>query len=73
MAKKVFVSPSVEGWRVKVVGNARASYVCDTKQEAVEKGIDVAKDYKAELFIQKLNGTIGQKNSYGSDPETILG
>jgi hypothetical protein len=73
MAKKIFVSPSGKNWKVKLAKNDRASYVFDTKAEAMKKGIEMAKKNNAELFIQKRDGTIGEKNSYGNDPREIKG
>jgi len=55
-------------WRVTITGNSKASYVGELKKDAREKGIEVAKKLEAELSIHRLNGTIGEKNSYGNDP-----
>ena len=60
-------------WKVKVVGNERASAVVDTKDEAVKIGIETAKREEAELFVKNKDGTIGFKNSYGPDPIDIKG
>lgn len=68
MAKQVFISPSDEGWKVKTVGAERAAAILETKVEAVKKGIEIAKNSQAELLVQKLDGTIGWRNSYGNDP-----
>jgi len=67
-AKQVFVSPFDGRWKVKVVGNDRASAIVDNKKEAIEIGIETAKREKAELSVQNMDGTIGLKNSYGNDP-----
>ncbi len=73
MAKKVMVSFVDGDWKVKVVGNERASAVVDTKDEAVKIGIETAKREEAELFVKNKDGTIGFKNSYGPDPIDIKG
>ncbi len=73
MAKQVFVSPSADGWKVKTVGTERAAGIYETKAEAVEKGIGIAKNSQAELLVQKLDGTIGWRNSYGNDPRQSRG
>jgi len=73
MPKQVFVSPDKEGWRVKTVGKEKAAAICETKDEAVKIGIQVAQNKNAELFVQNLDGKIGWKNSYGNDPRSSKG
>lgn len=73
MSKQVFVSPLDGDWKVKVVGNDRASAVLDNKAEAVERAIEIAKNQRAELLVQNLDGTIGWRNSYGNDPRKSKG
>lgn len=73
MAKQIFVSPDGEDWKVKVVGNQKASAILDTKAEAVERAIEIAKNQHLELLVQNLDGKIGWKNSYGDDPRNIKG
>ena len=71
MSKKIFISPFNGDWKVKTVGTNKAAGIYDTKDEAVEKAIQVARDQNAELFVQNRNGKIGWKNSYGNDPRHI--
>jgi hypothetical protein len=73
MPRQVFVSPSLDGWKVKTVGTEKAAGIFDTKAEAVDKGINVARNQGAELFVQNKDGKIGWKNSYGNDPHGIRG
>ena len=73
MANQIFVNPDGEDWMVKVVGNQKASIVCDTKAEAVECAREIAKNQHLELIVQNLNGTIGWRNSYGNDPKKSKG
>lgn len=73
MFKQVFVSPSPYGWKVKTVGAGKAAGIFDTKAEAIGKGIEVAQNKHAELFVQNKDGKIGWKNSYGNDPRNIKG
>jgi len=73
MANQVFVSPDGEDWKVKVVGNQKASAICDTKAEAVERAKEIAQNQRLELLVQNLNGTIGWRNSYGNDPRKSKG
>ncbi|MDD2438319.1 MAG: DUF2188 domain-containing protein [Massilibacteroides sp.] len=73
MNNQVFVSPDGKNWKIKVVGNKKASAICDTKAEAVKRAIKIAQNQQLELLIQNLNGTIGQRNSYGNDPKKSKG
>lgn len=72
MSSKVFVSPTNNDWKVKTVGK-KATGIFDTKAEAVDRAIELAKNQKAELFVQNRDGKIGWKNSYGNDPRNIKG
>lgn len=56
------------GWQNKVEGNKRASNVAPTKAKAQAKGRDMAKMLKTEHKIQKKDGRIGERASYGRDP-----
>ncbi len=73
MANQIFVSPDGEDWKVKVVGNQKASAICDTKAEAVERAKEIAQNQRLELLVQNLDGTIGWRNSYGNDPRKSKG
>ena len=73
MANQIFVSPDGEDWKVKIVGNQKASAICDTKAEAFERGREIAKNQHLELLVQNLDGTIGLRNSYGNDPRRSRG
>jgi len=73
MASKVFISPDPNGWKVKVTSNTKASAICGKKYQAIQKGIEIAKRYHAELAVQNRDGRISTKNSYGSDPRRIKG
>lgn len=68
MVHQIFVSPDGEDWKVKVVGNQKASALCDTKAEAVERATEIAKNQHLELLVQNRDGVIGWRNSYGNDP-----
>jgi hypothetical protein len=45
----------------------------DTKAEAVRVGRDEARERKVEHIIRNLDGTIGERNTYGHDPRNIPG
>ena len=73
MSKQVFVSPDNEGWKIKVVGNQKASVIIENKADAVERAREIAINKHAELLVQNKDGTIGWRNSYGSDPRKSKG
>ena len=73
MTNQIFVSPNGDDWKVKVVGNQKASAICNTKAEAVKKAREIAQNQHLELLVQNLDGTIGWRNSYGNDPRNIRG
>jgi hypothetical protein len=55
-------------WLNEVEGGKRASNSADTKAKAVAAGRQMARDRRVEHLIHKLDGTIGERNSYGNDP-----
>ena len=73
MTHQIFVSPNGKDWKVKIVGNQKASAICDTKAEAVERAKEIAQNQHLELLVQNLDGTIGWRNSYGNDPRKSRG
>ena len=64
----VHTVPHGDGWATKREGSDRVSKTFDTKKEAQDAGRNTAKREGTEHFIHKLDGTIGEKNSYGNDP-----
>ncbi len=67
VAKQIWVSPSDDGWKVHSAGANRAAGIFETKAEALDRGREIAINKEAELLVQKLDGTIGMRNSYGKD------
>lgn len=55
-------------WKSKVDGSSRAAHVGGTKAEQQAVGKEMAQDRGVEHTIKKMDGTIGEKNSYGNDP-----
>jgi len=45
----------------------------DTKAEAVRVGREESRERKVEHIIRNLDGTIGERNTYGHDPRNIPG
>lgn len=59
-------NPDGKGWVNKVGGEVESRH--RTKENAVDKGRDIARDVHGEHVIHNKNGQIGEKNSYGNDP-----
>lgn len=55
-------------WKSKVEGSSRAAHTGGTKADQQAIGKKMAKDRKVEHTVRNRDGTIAQKNSYGSDP-----
>ena len=69
MNKNQHVVPNGEGkWKVKGVGNSKATAITKTQKEAINKAREIAQNQKSEVVVHGRNGRIRQKNSYGNDP-----
>jgi Uncharacterized protein conserved in bacteria (DUF2188) len=69
MAKGDVSTYNVDGvWKSKGEGSARAAHTGGTKAQQTAMGRKMAQKRKVEHTIRKLAGTIGEKNSYGNDP-----
>ncbi|WP_244892642.1 DUF2188 domain-containing protein [Mycobacterium asiaticum] len=56
-------------WKSKVEGSSsRAAHTGGTMADQQAIGRQMAKDRGVEHMVRKLDGTIGEKNSYGNDP-----
>jgi hypothetical protein len=62
-------------WKNKVEGNERASSTHATKDEATDKGREMAKEAGVEHIIRTLDGKISERQTYprGRDPRDIPG
>lgn len=60
-------------WKSRRQGSGRAFAVGGTKAEQQATGRDAAKRDGVEHLIKNLDGTIGQKNTYGTDPHPPKG
>jgi hypothetical protein len=65
--RNVWISPHPDGWKVHRENSERASRIIPTKSDAVEVGRDIARRERVEIVIQRRDGTIQQKDSYGND------
>lgn len=59
-------NPGGKGWVNKVGGDVASRH--RTKDNAVERGREIARDNRGEHAIHNKDGQISQKNSYGNDP-----
>jgi Uncharacterized protein conserved in bacteria (DUF2188) len=60
-------------WRNRVEALEDLPGQYDTKDEAVRVGRDEARERAVEHIIRNLDGTIGDRRSYGHDPRDIPG
>jgi hypothetical protein len=68
-SSRIWVSPRPNGrWGVHREGAKRDSWLVDRKADAERLARELAKREQGELIIQKQDGTIQKKDSYGSDP-----
>lgn len=68
MAKNQHVVPYNNQWAVLGEGNAKATAVYSTQQEAILRAKEIAQNQQSELLIHGTNGQIRERNSYGNDP-----
>ena len=65
---------SAEGkWHNRIEALEELPGVYDRKEDAVREGRAGARQRKVEHIIRNLDGTIGERNSYGNDPRNIPG
>lgn len=58
-----------EVWQVKKEGSSTAIKNCDTKNEAIDYAVELAKNNKpSQVKIHKKDGTIESERTYGDDP-----
>lgn len=60
-------------WKSRRIGSSRAFATGGTKAEQQAQGRAAAERDGVEHVIKKLDGTIGEKNSYGNDPNPPRG
>lgn len=56
------------GWAVRHSGASRASRTFESQKDAVTYARDLARKGGTELYIHRRDGTISNRNSFGSDP-----
>ena len=69
MGKNQWVSPRGNGkWAVHGEGNSRDTAVYGTQREAIERARQIAISKGGEVIVQRPDGRIRSKDSYGNDP-----
>ncbi len=71
MTKKrnIWVTPHEEGWAVKREGAKKSTRVTQTKAEATKIAKVIAKNNEVELIVQRKDGVIQSKDSFGNDSD----
>jgi len=69
-----WVKPDGDKWRVQREGADKAAAVSDTKDEAIRRAVEMAKNQQpSQVLIQKQNGQIQEERTYGDDPPGTKG
>ncbi|MDR2527180.1 MAG: DUF2188 domain-containing protein [Rickettsiales bacterium] len=66
--KQMHVTYHKGPWKAQKSGAKRASAVCNTKAEAIQRAEQIARHQKLETKIHNKDGRISGGNSYGNDP-----
>lgn len=64
----IHIVPNLGKWGVKREGSKRILELFKTQEKAINKGRNIAKRDKGELFIHGRDGQIRERDSYGNDP-----
>ena len=59
------VVPRDGGWAVKPEGGQRASSIHGTQREAIDRGREVSRNQRSELFVHGRDGRIRERDSHG--------
>lgn len=73
MSDSHHIVPHKDGWAIKRSGSERASHVCDTQKEAIDKGRSISRNQGTEFFIHDKHGRIRERDSHGNDPHPPRG
>ncbi len=67
--KNQWVSPRDNGkWGVHGAGNTKDTNQYDTQKQAIDRARGIATNQNSEVIVQRPNGQIRSKDSYGNDP-----
>lgn len=68
MGKNQHVVPHGDGWAIRGEGNDRVTEVHPTQRETIDRGREIARNQRSELFIHDRDGRIRARDSHGKDP-----
>ncbi|QJT10342.1 DUF2188 domain-containing protein [Oceanidesulfovibrio marinus] len=72
--KKVHVTKAGKKWKVQSEDAGRADSYHDRKEDAVNRGKDIAKNAPlGQIIIHKGDGEFQTEHTYGNDPERYKG
>src|SRR4051794_40552946 len=60
-------------WGIQIEGEGPTGDFFEKKEAAVEAGRDLARERGVEHIVRNLDGTIGERSSYGNDPRNVKG
>jgi Uncharacterized protein conserved in bacteria (DUF2188) len=60
-------------WKNRIEGESGDGDAYESRDEAIAKGRQLAMDRRVEHIIRRLDGTFGERNTYGNDPRDIKG
>ncbi len=58
------ILPHPDGWAIARSGAERPARVCDTKDEAMEEGIRIARNQHGILVVHGQDGTVQEQRNY---------
>jgi hypothetical protein len=61
------------GWDIKSGGSKKATKHFDRKSDAVDRGREISRNKKGELFIHGKDGKFQNRDSHGNDPRSSKG
>ena len=61
---RYYVTPHKDGWAVKCKKRSHSAYAYKNKEKAISTAKYLAKEYHADLEIQKADGTVQETLSY---------
>jgi hypothetical protein len=62
------VEPRDEGWAVQREATSQADSLHETKNDAMSRGVELAKAASGQLRIKGRDGQIQDEHTYGNDP-----
>lgn len=60
-------------WKNRIEGDNGVVGIYEDRETAIHEGRNLARVRKVEHVIRRVDGTIGERNSYGHDPRDVRG